>query len=84
MTADTEIQDALKLALISMDSTMRSNLSVGLPIDVFVYCRNSLKCELNHRIGADDQYFRNLRLRWSEALQAAHLGIPRPPYGGAC
>ena len=78
----TEIYDALKIGLISMDSTMRSNLGVGLPIDIAVICRDSLDAELVHRIEAGEPYFHDLRERWSAALRAAHMNIPRPPYGG--
>jgi putative proteasome-type protease len=80
VTYETEIYDALKIGLISMDSTMRSNLGVGLPIDVLVLKRDTLKPELNYRIDAEDHYFSDLRHRWSEALREAHLGIPKPPY----
>ena len=80
---DTELYDALKLGLISMDSTMRSNLSVGLPIDLLVYRRGALASELNHRVEDSDPYFGDLRHRWSEALSAAHRAIPRPPYVAA-
>jgi len=66
--------------LISMDSTMRSNLAVGLPIDVMILRRDSMKTELKHRIEAGDPYFDDLRHRWSEALKTAHLAIPRPSY----
>ena len=79
----TEIYDALKIGLISMDSTMRSNLGVGLPIDIAVICRDSLEAELVHRIEAGEPYFRDLRERWSAALSAAHKAIPRPPYGAS-
>ena len=77
---DTDLYDALKIGLISMDSTMRSNLAVGLPLDVMVLRRDSMKTELNHRIEAGDPYFEDLRHRWSEALKTAHLAIPRPSY----
>jgi putative proteasome-type protease len=63
-----------------MESTMRSNLGVGLPIDVLVLRRDTLKPELNYRIDAEDEYFSDLRHRWSEALREAHLAIPKPPY----
>src|SRR5690349_18773567 len=82
VTYDTDLYDALKIGLISMDSTMRSNLGVGLPIDTLVLRRDALKPELSHRIDAEDAYFTDLRHRWSEALRAAHLAIPRPPYKG--
>jgi putative proteasome-type protease len=77
----TDIYDALKIGLISMDSTMRSNLGVGLPIDIALICRDSLEAELIHRIEAGEPYFHDLRERWSAALRAAHMAIPRPPYG---
>ena len=77
---ETEIYDALKIGLISMDSTMRSNLAVGLPIDILMLKRDTLTPELNYRITAEDSYFSDLRHRWSEALREAHLAIPKPPY----
>jgi putative proteasome-type protease len=76
----TDIDDALKLALISMDSTMRSNLGVGLPIDVVTIRRDRIDLDLDLRIDASDAYFRDLRERWSAALRKAHIDIPRPPY----
>jgi putative proteasome-type protease len=79
---DTDIYDALKLGLISMDSTMRSNLGVGLPIDILVVRRDTCSAELDYRIGQDDPYFTDLRESWSSALRAAHMNIPRPPYRG--
>ena len=80
VTYNTDLYDALKIALISMDSTMRSNLAVGLPLDLLVVRRDTLKAELKHRIEAGDPYFEDLRHRWSEALKTAHLAIPRPSY----
>jgi putative proteasome-type protease len=77
----TELYDALKVSLVSMDSTMRSNLGVGLPIDIALARRNALTLEVNHRIEAGEGYFHDLRERWSAALRAAHRAIPRPPYG---
>ncbi|HEX2137710.1 MAG TPA: proteasome-type protease [Microvirga sp.] len=81
VTYQTDLYDALKISLISMDSTMRSNLSVGLPIDVAVVRRDVCRPEVNHRIEAGEPYFHDLRERWSAALRAAHKAIPRPPYG---
>jgi putative proteasome-type protease len=76
----TDIQDALKLGLLSMDSTMRSNLGVGMPIDVLVARRDAYMAEINYRIEPGEPYFHDLRERWSAALRAAHQAIPRPPY----
>ena len=77
---ETELYEALKIGLISIDSTMRSNLAVGLPIDLMLVRRDELKSELTHRIEADEPYFHDLSERWSEALRVAHSTIPRPPY----
>jgi putative proteasome-type protease len=77
---DTDLYDALKIGLISMDSTMRSNLGVGLPIDILVARRDVYNPEVNYRIEPGEPYFQDLRERWSTALRAAHIAIPRPPY----
>jgi putative proteasome-type protease len=77
---NTDIYDALKIGLISMDSTMRSNLGVGLPIDILVVRRDSYAAEVNYRIEPGEPYFQDLRERWSAALRAAHIAIPTPPY----
>jgi putative proteasome-type protease len=80
ITYDIDLYDALKVGLVSVDSTMRSNLSVGLPLDVLIARRDALDAELNFRIEPGEPYFHDLRERWSAALRAAHAGIPRPPY----
>ncbi|HLA20792.1 MAG TPA: peptidase, partial [Pseudolabrys sp.] len=77
---DTDLYDSLKIGLISMDSTMRSNLGVGLPIDILVVRRDSCDAEVTYRIEPGEPYFQDLRERWSTALRAAHIAIPRPPY----
>jgi putative proteasome-type protease len=79
---DTDLYDALKIGLISMDSTMRSNIGVGLPIDILVARRDTCDAEVNYRIEPNEPYFQDLRERWSGALRAAHIAIPRPPYRG--
>ena len=80
ITYKTDLYDALKIGLISMDSTMRSNIGVGLPIDILVVRRDASAPELNYRIEPGEPYFHDLRERWSAALRAAHMAIPRPPY----
>ncbi len=82
VTFRTDLYDALKLSLISMDSTMRSNLGVGLPIDLVVLRRERLDWEVSRRIEAGEPYFHDLRERWSAALRKAHQDIPAPPYRG--
>lgn len=77
---DVDVYDALKIGLISMDSTMRSNLGVGMPIDIMVVKADALDADLVYRIEAGEPYYHDLRERWSSALRAAHQNIPRPPY----
>jgi putative proteasome-type protease len=77
---DIDLRDAVKLALVSMDSTLRSNLTVGLPIDLAVYKRDALKVSLRRRITEDDPYFRGLREQWSTALREAYKHIPPPDW----
>lgn len=77
---DTPMAEAVKLGLISFDSTLRSNISVGLPLDMIVVPRDELRSE-QRRIEADDPYFRDLGRRWSEALAEAHRAMPAPDWG---
>ena len=77
---DVDLYDALKISLISMDSTMRSNLGVGMPIDALVVRPDVCDADLEYRIESGEPYFHDLRTRWSAALRAAHQNIPRPPY----
>lgn len=67
--------EAAKLALLSFDSTLRSNLSVGLPIDLLIYERDTLDVRREKRIEQDDAYFRTLSAAWSEALRSAFATI---------
>lgn len=80
VTEATPLDEALKLGLISMDSTIRSNLGVGLPIDIVTIRRDAVRLDLNYRVDAAEPYFHDLRERWSAALRAAHHAIPPPPY----
>ncbi|GAC1577242.1 MAG: proteasome-type protease [Sphingomicrobium sp.] len=77
---DTTLDEAVKIGLISFDSTMRSNLAVGLPIDMIKVKQGTLTPCANVRIGNDDEYFRDLSERWSNALAHAREEIPNPPY----
>jgi putative proteasome-type protease len=77
---DTPLYDAIKLVLVSMDSTLRSNLSVGLPIDLLVYRKDACRVDLRRRIHGDDPYFRQISEQWSSALREAYLAIPRPDW----
>ena len=83
LTWDTDVYEALKIGLISFDSTMRANLAVGLPLDLMVARPRQAKAELLHRIDHHDAYFHDLSQRWSDALARARAEIPTPPYGAA-
>ena len=80
LTHDSDIDDGIKLVLISMDSTLRSNLTVGMPLDLLVYRRDSQRIALKRRISEDDPYFQAIRQRWSAALREAYQSIPRPDW----
>jgi putative proteasome-type protease len=72
---DMALGDAAKMVLLSFDSTLRSNLSVGLPIDMLTYETGTLKFEHTKRIGLDDPYFKMLSSEWSKALRTAFAQI---------
>lgn len=72
---DMKLGDAAKMALLSFDSTLRSNLSVGMPIDLLTYETGALKIEHTKRIGLDDPYFKMLSTEWSKALRTAFMNI---------
>jgi putative proteasome-type protease len=77
---DTDPRDGVKLVMVSMDSTLRSNLSVGMPLDLLVYRRDALKAEIRRRITDTDPYFRIVHEGWSEALRDAYRAMPRPDW----
>jgi putative proteasome-type protease len=83
VTYDSDLYDALKIVLLSFDSTIRSNLAVGLPLDLLVLKRDALKPELVHRIEPDEPYFHDLGDRWSVALKESVAAIPAVPYKSA-
>jgi putative proteasome-type protease len=72
----TELADATKCVLVSFDSTMRSNLSVGMPIDLICYERDSLDVRMRRRFESDDAYFTALSGNWSEGLRGALARLP--------
>lgn len=71
--------DAAKCALISFDSTMRSNVSVGPPIEVLLYKRDAMKVGLRVRLDERDEYLATIRKLWGGALQKAFYDtVPNP------
>jgi len=74
------MSQAIKCALVSFDSTIKSNLSVGLPIDVAMVKTHDLRVTKRHRIDADDAYFRDLRSSWSQGLRQVFGQLPDPQW----
>jgi putative proteasome-type protease len=77
--ADTPLAAVAKCALISMDSTIRSNLSVGMPLDLAIVRRGDLRISSHQSIGPDDAYFKMIREGWGESLRNAFHALPDPP-----
>jgi putative proteasome-type protease len=77
----TSLSDAAKCVLVSFDSTMRSNLSVGMPIDLLCYERDALVVNKRHRFEPGDPYFGALSKKWSEGVRAAFKELPEPQWG---
>ena len=73
---DTSLEDARKAALLSMDSTLRSNLSVGMPLDLAIIKNNDLFVTEQQRIEAGDPAFSAMSKAWSEALRDSFSSIP--------
>ena len=69
ITPSTPLADATKCVLVSFDSTMRSNLSVGMPIDLICYERDSLEVQMRRRFDDGDAYFTSLSREWSEGVR---------------
>lgn len=79
LTPRTSLLDAATCSLISMDSTMKSNVSVGPPIDVMIYPTDSYSLEHHHRFDADDAFLTELRVQWGNKLNQAFSEMPRMP-----
>jgi putative proteasome-type protease len=80
ITRSTSLAKAAKCALISMDSTIRSNLSVGLPLDLLCVKRDALRVMSHISIDTDHQYFNMIRSGWSESLRHAFHALPDPEW----
>jgi putative proteasome-type protease len=82
VTPHTPLQEAAKCALISMDSTLKSNLSVGLPLDLMVYETDTLKVDKLINIDDSNAYFRMIRSSWGQRLRQVFDSIPDPSWNG--
>ncbi len=73
------LAETVKLLMVSFDSTLKSNLSVGLPLDLLFYEKDTFKVGLKRRIGQDDPYYRTISEGWSSALKKAFKELPDFP-----
>jgi putative proteasome-type protease len=83
---ETPMKEVAKAFLVSFDSTMRSNLTVGLPIDLIAYERNALRVTMRRRFVQGDGYFSKISGAWSAGLRRAFTEVPDVPWieeGGA-
>jgi len=76
------LSEAAKCALISMDSTIRSNLTVGLPLDLVIVRRDEYRVGSHVDIGPENKYFQVIRGAWGEALREAFSALPNPDWLG--
>lgn len=79
ITRDTTLDAALKCALVSMNSTMRSNATVGPPVEYLVYRADSFTPGVHNVLADDDEYLLGIRRAWSENIRVAFDNLPAPP-----
>jgi putative proteasome-type protease len=77
ITRDTSLEDAAICSLISMDSTMKSNASVGPPIEMLIYPRDQFRAPRHYRLDADNPYLLSVRHEWANQLNNAFRSMPR-------
>jgi len=83
ITPATPLNEAAKCALISMDSTLRSNISVGLPLDLLIYEQDSLAVTRFVTIDEKNQYFQMIRSTWGQQLKSVFEGISDPVWNAS-
>jgi putative proteasome-type protease len=74
-------EDAVKLLMVSFDSTLKANLSVGMPLDMMVLERDKFEPCHERRIEHTDPYFQAISSSWSDALKSAFYGLPDYSFG---
>ena len=82
ITPETPLDEAAKCALVSMDSTLKSNLTVGLPLDMIVYENNRFATDKIVCMDADNPYLRMLHDSWGQRLRHVFDSIEDPAWGG--
>jgi putative proteasome-type protease len=80
VTRRVSLIEAAKCTMVSFDSTMRSNISVGLPIDLLIYQTDSLRVGMQRRIDEDDSYYQMVHRQWGEGLRQVFAQLPNPDW----
>ena len=73
---DMSFEDAIKLLMVSFDSTLKANLSVGLPLDLLVIGKDDFAPTHQNRVKHDDPYFQTISSNWGDALRSAFHSLP--------
>lgn len=76
LTRQTSLEDAARCAIVSMDSTIKSNATVGPPIEVLVYEKDTFETDHYIKMEEDDSYLREIKQAWNDALNNAFLKLP--------
>ena len=79
---EMSFEDAVKLLMVSFDSTIKANLSVGLPLDLYVYEKDSFEPPMSMVIESDDPYFNMISREWGESLKNSLAALPDFKFDG--
>lgn len=77
LTRNTSLEDAARCCIVSMDSTIKSNATVGPPIEVLIYEKDSFTTSHYIKMEEDDPYLHNIKQAWNEAMNTAFLQLPQ-------
>lgn len=80
VTPETSLLEATKCLMVSFDSTIRSNISVGLPIDLLIYRADTLRIAFEYRIVETDPYFSMVHRQWGDGLRKVFTELPNPDW----
>lgn len=77
LTPETTLEDAARCVIVSMDSTIKSNATVGPPIEVLIYEKDSFETNHHIKMEVEDEYLREIKRSWDEVLKAGFTSLPR-------
>jgi putative proteasome-type protease len=76
-TYETSLSEAVKFGILSLEATMKSNVSVGPPLDIFSYEKDSLAVKYRYRMQDDDPYLQEVRRKWQDGLVKLVYAMPK-------